>query len=372
MNPASRVATGVRSVHVQIDVTAAAGLGEKVHTKITVTLPSALDLPAMPMVCFALPGGGYSRGYFTFDMPGSNGGGQAGWHAQRGWIFVSIDHLGVGESSLPDPTKLVFENVSAANHATVEEVLKRLAAGTLVQGFPAIKNPVVLGIGQSMGGCLTVVQQAHHNSFDGIAVLGFSAIHTRPHGLPGTPRGQTTYIPRDAFPTGPNFNSIENRRTKAVNSALLQLGSNPAIYPNSTPTPAGWHYHYDDVPAQIVKRDMERTGELPVWRSTTLPGLILWVTSPGAIAPEAASIIVPVLAAFGERDVLEDPRSEPKAYRNSVDVCIFICPRMAHMHNFASSREILWSRIEKWGQHVADLKQRLPDNWPSQLFSDSY
>ena len=103
-----------------------------------------------------------------------------------------------------------------------------------------------------------------------------------------------------------------------------------------------------------------------------MPGLVHWVTAAGAIAPEAASIVVPVLAAFGERDVLEDPRFEAKAYRHAVDFSLFICPRMRHMHNFATTREVLWSRTRHWGQHVADLKTRLPEDWPAQLFSDSY
>ena len=109
----------------------------------------------------------------------------------------------------------------------------------------------------------------------------------------------------------------------------------------------------------------------PPWRSSTIPGLIQWVTAPGAIAPEAASIVVPVLAAFGERDVLEDPRMESKAYRRAVDFSLFICPRMAHMHNFANTREILWTRIASWGQHVATLKSVVRD-WPTDLYSDSY
>ena len=174
--PASRSAltqgAGTRSVDVEVDVTEAADLGESVRTKATVVLPDSADLTDQPIVCLGFPGGGYGRHYYTFDMPGSDGGGQAGWHAERGWIFVGCDHLGVGESSLPDPNRLVYKNVAAANHETVQQVLRRLGDGSLAQGFPAVRNPVVLGIGQSMGGCLTVVQQARHNTFDGIGVLG--------------------------------------------------------------------------------------------------------------------------------------------------------------------------------------------------------
>ena len=61
-----------------------------------------------PVVCFAKPGAGYSRGYFTEDLPGPGpgAGAQADWHAARGWIFVSVDHLGVGESSQHEPERV--------------------------------------------------------------------------------------------------------------------------------------------------------------------------------------------------------------------------------------------------------------------------
>src|SRR5207302_8939163 len=38
---------------------------------------------------------------------------------------------------------------------------------------------LVVGMGQSMGGCLSVVTQARRRTFDALAVLGYSAIHTQ-------------------------------------------------------------------------------------------------------------------------------------------------------------------------------------------------
>ncbi|MDQ1430668.1 MAG: hypothetical protein QOF40_1270, partial [Actinomycetota bacterium] len=54
-----------------IDVTEAAGLSESLRTRATVVLPDPGTLSDPPVVCFGFPGGGYSRGYFTFDMPGA-------------------------------------------------------------------------------------------------------------------------------------------------------------------------------------------------------------------------------------------------------------------------------------------------------------
>src|SRR5262249_11248987 len=135
---------------VRIDVTDAAGLGEPAWIAATVHLPVPERLAEPPLVCFAKPGGGYSRGYFTIDLPGPATGAQAIWHGERGWIFVSIDHLGVGESSLHEGARLTYPVVTAANHAAEAEILARLAAGTLVAGYPPIAAPLKIGIGQSM------------------------------------------------------------------------------------------------------------------------------------------------------------------------------------------------------------------------------
>jgi hypothetical protein len=75
--------------------------------------------------------------------------------------------------------------------------------------------------------------------------------------------------------------------------------------------------------------------------------------SPGVVAPEAASITVPVFVGVGERDVCPDPLGEPKAYSHATDVTVFICPRMSHMHNFASTRQMFWARLGAWGDGIA-------------------
>ena len=74
--------------------------------------------------------------------------------------------------------------------------------------------------------------------------------------------------------------------------------------------------------------------------------------TPGIIAPEAAAVTCPVLVAMGERDVIADPKGEPRAYLSARSIDLFICPRMAHMHNFAGTRELFWRRIETWADWV--------------------
>ncbi len=327
-----------------IDVTDAAGLGEPLRTRVTVVLPDPGALPDPPVVCFGFPGGGYSRGYFTFDMPGASGGGQAGWHADRGWVFVACDHLFVGESDAPsDPTRLTLEHVAAANHATVTEVMRRLAAGEVADDFPPITGAVTLGVGQSMGGCLTIVQQGQHRTYDGIGILGYSAIHTVLWMPPGTPDAGTAFVPRGS----------EVVLITAADDQTPQFAiDDDSGLPGTTPG-----FHYDDVPRDVVDADMRdypaRGGKLPAWASATMPPCAISMLSPGVVAPEAAVITVPVFVGVGERDVVPDPRAEPGAYPRSPDVTVSVCPRMAHMHNMASTRERLWQRLHSWGNGVA-------------------
>jgi pimeloyl-ACP methyl ester carboxylesterase len=189
-----------------------------------------------------------------------------------------------------------------------------------------------------------VVQQGRYHGYDGIGVLGYSAVHTHPPTAPGAPPLVMAWLPRDAMPSGGVFTN---------GPALAEL--DPALV--AGPADMAWGFHYDDVDPDLVRRDLEdfpaRRGNVPPWGSGTVPMTIaLWCVTPGGVAAEAAAIRCPVLVALGERDVLVDPRGEPRAYMSSPSVDLFICPRMGHMHNFAGTRELFWRRIEAWADWV--------------------
>jgi hypothetical protein len=346
------------SHHFRIDVTEAAGLGEQVEVALTVHLPDREARPDRPVVCFAKPGGGYSRGYYTVDLPGPAQGSQAAWHADRGWIFVSVDHLGVGESTvIADPERLGYTTVAAGSQAAELAVLERLAEGTLVDGYPAVTDPLRLGIGQSMGGCMTVIQQGRYHCYDGIGVLGYSAVHTSVQlgvgqRLPGA------WIPRDVLA------SSGIAVVPPMSADLMEVFAQASV--EGAPPLMGWGFHYDDVDPEIVRADLAefptRNGNVPPWGSGTLPQSVAsWCMAPGAIAPEAAAVVVPVLVAMGERDVIGDPRGELRAYQSASSVDFYVCPRMGHMHNFAGTRELFWRRIETWATWVEVVKNAQVD-----------
>src|SRR5262249_12130218 len=133
--------------------------------------------------------------------------------------FVSVDYLGAGESSQHAPEKLDYSTVAAASHAAEQEVLRRLVEGSLAKGFPAVSNPLVIGIGQSLGGCLTVVQQGRYHGYDGIGVLGYGAVRTLPPARPGLPPLVMPWLVRDPLLGSPH--AVVNA------AALAEAGAAP-------------------------------------------------------------------------------------------------------------------------------------------------
>ena len=347
------------AIELTIDVTAAAGLGTPAHTAVSVFLPDDGHFADPPIVCFAFPGGGYSRHYYAFDMPDGEGGGEGGFHTKRGWIVVACDHLGFGDSTVPEGNALDLEIIAAANDATVREVMARIEAGTLAAGLPPIADATRLALGQSMGGCFSIVAQGNHATFDGVAILGYSAIHTIVPTRPG--------MPPIAWPWISRRDGLDSPRV--MNAAALAAAE--AVQPGDAPVagngehPFQWAFHYDDEPADIVALDMAAAAgladPLPAWRSATTPPCGIYMVAPGVVALEAASIRVPVLIAVGERDVVTDPWAEPKAYKSATDIGLFICPHMGHMHNFAHTRRLFWQRLHQWGEGVAAMRAGVSD-----------
>ena len=310
----------------------------------TVYLPEPAALVSPPVVIFGVPGGGYSRGYFDMHFSGHQGYSEAEYHTTHGFIFVACDPVGVGDSTLLEPAQITFELLAACHDAAVREICARLATGTLASGFPALPQFLRIGIGQSMGGKVTVLAQGLQGTFDGIAVLGASAIHTV---LP-----QPTEAGYEAARKG----HMLSRGAAVDGQSVAQSSRSIAdfVYP----------FHWEDVPADIIQADMSggyplRRPPPPPFGSVTIPPCAVTMMSPGVIAREAAAVKVPVLVGVGERDTCPNPLAEPAAYPNSDDVAVYIVPRMAHMHNFASTRAQLWQLIEAWARRLSQLQPRI-------------
>ncbi|MFE9320726.1 alpha/beta hydrolase [Nocardia sp. NPDC052278] len=332
----------MRSYDLNVDVTGATDLPGELRTAVTVHLPDRVDGP-LPIL-FGFPGGGFGRRYFDIQtLPGYS---QAEYHTSHGFAFVACDHLYVGDSDQPDMFSLTYENLAAANHATVVAVLDGLSTGTLIAGVPPMEYVAAVGMGQSMGGCLLTVQQANHHTFDGVAFLGWSGIYTN---FPA-PDGSRVDYPMP--PRGTDLRPIADQ----------------VLGPTS---PDDSHYrfcfHWPDEEPELLEADLAsfrpysgvvRGDESTPWGSATIPACAITMMTDGAVSAEAAAIDVPVLVASGERDTLPAPWAEPTAYRGTRDITVKIVPRMAHMHNFARTRTEFWDAIEGFAGRVPPKKTR--------------
>jgi len=300
--------------------------GESWELAASVFFPPADTLPERSPVLVAMPGAGYGRDYFDLPEPGYS---EAAYHNRLGTVVVALDHLGVGESSIPPFELTTLEVVAGANHAAVTSILDHLREGTLAPGTGRISPACVVGAGQSMGGHILVGMQAYHRTFDGVAILGSSMVCT-------------------AMPTGPERQPVAVPEGASAEEAA-------ALVTEQT----DWRYAFfwEDVPEPLVEADVAGGYPLrntaPAWGSTTFPGLATAMVFPGAVAPEAARIDVPVLIGMGERDVCREPIAELAAFTSATDIALLVVPRMAHMHNFAGTRARMWDRIDAFIAQVA-------------------
>jgi len=89
----------MKRADITVDVTAACAIDRPLSIVATAYLPPPERLNDGHVVVFAMPGGGYSRSYFDMGFEGHSGYSQAAHHVERGLVVVSIDHLGVGDTS---------------------------------------------------------------------------------------------------------------------------------------------------------------------------------------------------------------------------------------------------------------------------------
>jgi alpha-beta hydrolase superfamily lysophospholipase len=324
----------MRTVETRVDVTGIAGLDEPLSTAATVYLPDVC--PASCPVVFAFPGGGYSRRYYDLTVNGDPSYSQARHHTDQGMVVVACDHLCTGEASTPaDPFAVTLEQLGEANAITADAIADKLRRGTL-DDLPPIEISASVAIGQSMGGCILTVHQGRWGTFDAVALLGSSGLHT-------------------AFPdpSGGTVPITVPQRGDDLHDAPIPTMFTPELF--------RYCFHYDDVPAEVVDRDLG--AEENPWRSLGAPPCAIAMLSPGVVAAEAAAITVPVLVACGERDVVPDPHAEPAAYPGSSDITLVVVAGMAHMHNFAGPRQQLWDRLASWIGTVVDQRTSAGPQW---------
>jgi len=303
------------------DVTDALATGETLAQTAWMFLPA--EPAAAPAVLVCLAGGTYDKRYWHLEVPGHPGYSFAEHLAARGYIVVAVDHLGVGGSS--DPSGAVGLQVLARGDAAVAaQIADRLRAGTLAPGLMPLDLPLV-GVGHSMGSCLTTMVQAQSHPYDAVVLLGYGV--------------QVTNVYEDD-------NDDEALEARIAESERIFREVNAAA-PEATScvVPRGHLrqlFHAPDVPDAVVAADVAAESRVPIRAASE-------VTTPGFVAEYAKAIDVPVFLALGSAlDVSPDPHAEPGNYPASRDVTVHLVEGSAHCHNFAGNRAGLWDRVGTW------------------------
>jgi alpha-beta hydrolase superfamily lysophospholipase len=276
------------------------------------------------VVVFCFPGGGMSRRYFDLAVPQYS---MAAHLASFGFVVVTVDHPGVGDSDVPDdPWVLTPERVADIDAVAVRDVLGRLRSGVL-PGLPPGNPTLVVGSGHSAGALLVIHQQARHAIFGAVSLLGWAG-----HGLPQ----HLDEHERGLAGGGPLTEEIlvaATRRRHGDALAELPRGSSSWLVANEMPKPVHT--------ALVAARS-------PLLSVVGLASMI-----PGGAAGPAAEIDVPVFLGVGENDIATDPLRIPAEFPASPAVTLYVLPQAGHNHNVEPNRRDLWDRMAGWISSIA-------------------
>lgn len=298
-----------RQEDVELDVTGAIG-NEPSVVGATVLAPAQTPRA----VLFCVPGGSYDRTYWHLEVPGRSGYSFAEHAVAAGFTCVIIDNLGTGRSTRPeDGAVLTLEAVAMANERARRSAVVHVQDGASVPW---------VGVGHSMGGALTIAQQAAHRGFDAVAILGTSVLSGDPH----------------------SEIALQLDRMRALLEQVHTCDGSGYVRVNREALRA--MFHAPDVPDDVVHADSQNSVALPVESAVR-------AAIGRSLAPLAEKVNVPVFLAYGAAgDISPDPHGEPAAYRCSADITLHLVSGAAHCHNSASHRAALWDRLLGWVEHV--------------------
>lgn len=265
---------------------------------VDVFAPAQLAEPAALLFC--LPGGGMNRRYF--DLPAEGMSFAKAMNAQ-GFIVVTVDHLGIGESARPkDGFAATSAVLAGANAAVFEEVTRRLRDGALHPSLRPLARFTVIGVGHSMGAMLLALQQDARRDFDALMLLSFGTC-----GVPGVLSDED----RAAL-------ALPDRGlSKLPQLAAKRFGS----------------LAYAHIPNSAGSSEASKALAAAADVVPTVPASHSMM--PGNIKEEIARLDAPLFLTAGDRDMVGPPLELPMQYAAATDITLLIIQKCGH-HPFAS------------------------------------
>ncbi|WP_028080246.1 alpha/beta hydrolase [Solimonas soli] len=300
------------------------------------------DVPPRALL-WCLPGGNMNRRYFDLIPPAKAGGGDllppaegggppdtsfsfARAMAAQGFVVAAVDYLGLGDSSKPDDGWLCTPDTLTAIHRHVHETLMaKLRDGSAHPRLGALPDLASIGVGHSMGAMMTILQQHAHAPHAAVVLLGFST------------RGLPEYAPPplkdigDPLAARPLLLDIARKMYGGQAYPVIHAAraGNSELFGSSKAEPAG---------VAALKAATDCLLPIPATLSIV----------PGNVAPEAASIAVPVFLGVGARDMVGPAHQVPAAFSGSSDITLLVLPETGHSHFLFPARAQLFRRVGAW------------------------
>jgi alpha-beta hydrolase superfamily lysophospholipase len=275
------------------------------------------------IVCLA--GGTYDKTYWHLEVAGYPGYSFAEHLVSRGYVVIALDHLGVGGSTDPERSGPVDLDLLAHGDASAAgQVREQLTLGTLMESLEPLPGIPLIGVGHSMGACLTTMVQAIARPYAALVLLGYGVDITNVHEQPATDQELDARVDETE--------SIFRAATQTPAGAVFTIAPRELLHAL---------FHAPNVPTDVILADDRAQSRVPVRAASQ-------VTTAGFVRRYAEVIDVPILLGLGDSDVAPDPRAEPRNYPSSRDISLMVIDGSAHCHNFSSARAALWDRIAAW------------------------
>ena len=238
---------------------------------------------------------------------------------QAGFIVVTFDHPGIGQSGAPaDGFSLTARRLAAIEAAAASEMATRLRLGLVGGQLPKLPGFTAIGLGHSMGAMLVTLQQASQRPYAALALLGFST-----RGLPEvlTPAEQATAkhaIRDDAYYIG---------------LAKQRFGGSPFV----------------DIPPRAGGSSVLQAAAAPLLTVAAMQSML-----PGNIATEASNIDVPLFLAVGDRDITGRPEAIAPRFSAAPDICLLVMENAGHHPFVAPSANRLYAELAAWAADIGN------------------
>ncbi len=323
---------------------------ERMALASTLVVPD-VSRPVRDTLLFCLPGGFLSRRYFDLATPEEAERGDrtprrysfAEAMAKQGFATLALDHVGIGDSTLPareeDALSIGVDETVAANALALERILERLRGGEV----PGLEGVRTIGVGHSMGSMLTVEQQATSQAHDGLVLFSFST-----HGTPAFLDDRMRAYADDPV------------RLRAEMPSLVRDTMGQAFPERATGADSDRRAAFG---VGTAPDDAEDALHLAASRLFAAGGLTAMV--PGGSAPAAEKISAPVLMVFGDHD-LHDDRHTRDELPNVDDLTTSCLADAWHCHFVANTRETLWDGVADWiekRRSAQCARTRAPGPW---------